>query len=141
MLLRMMRQLNTATFRFAFTIAFVTFAGCRLPQTPSPPPGSMPLYLDEARMTTEVLNHVQIGMSVDEAKKIMERHGFKCRVDETSNISMPELESPTRLECVRVKPQENPAHEGIIADEIWAYMPIEAGKIKAIKVRHIGTCM
>jgi hypothetical protein len=141
MLSRTTQALNAHSLQFAFLFFVVAVFGCTSPPTPLRAAGSMPLYLDEARMTTEVLQHVQIGISVDEAKKIMERHGFKCQIDETSKISMPELETPTRLECVRVKPQENPAHQGIVCDEIWVYMPIEAGKIKAIKVRHTCTSM
>jgi hypothetical protein len=121
-------------------IAFGAF-GCRTPQPPSAPPGSMPLYLDEDRMRTEVLQHVQIGMSVNDAKKMMERHGFACRVDETSKNFTPDFDTPTHLRCLRVRPQDNPSHQGIVLDEIFVYMPIEAGKIKAIKVRHLNTSM
>jgi hypothetical protein len=125
---------------FAFSVILVGLVGCRTPQ-PSPSAGSMPLFLDESRMQTEVLQHVEIGMLVAEAKKVMERHGFDCRIDEKSKDFTPDFNSPTHLRCVRIRPQDNPAHQGIVLDEICVYMPIEADKIKAVKVRHIRTSM
>ena len=130
-----------SVFVSVFSIVAFWSCGCRVPQPPSAPPGSMPLYLDEDRMRTEVLQHVQIGMPVDDAKKVMERHGFECRVDETSKSFTPDFATPTHLRCRRVRPQDNPSHQGIVLDEIFVYMPIEAGRIKAIKIRRLNTSM
>ncbi len=39
----------------------------------------MPFHPDEAELREEILDHIHIGMSVGEAKKTLERHGFVCR--------------------------------------------------------------
>ena len=92
-------------------------------------------------MRTDILQHVQIGMPVKDAKTVMERHGFQCRIDETSKNFTPDFDTLTHLRCVRVRPPDNPSHQGISLDEIFVYMPIEADKIKAINVRRVNTSM
>jgi len=124
-----------------FSIIAIGIVGCRTPQPPSAPAGSMPLYLDEARMQAEILKHIQVGMPVSDAKKVMERHGFECRVDEASKSFTPYFDTPTYLRCARIRPQDNPTHQGIVLDEIIVHMSIEAGKIKAINVLHMNTSM
>ena len=137
-----MKQMLSRTIQkhsFVMPILLAGVSGCTTPQPPSAPAGSMPLYLDDSRMQAEILQYVPIGMSVSAAKKVMERHGFECRIEETSLL--PEIDTPTRLRCARIRPQDNPAHQGIVLDEICVYMSIEADKVKAIKVRHLRTSM
>jgi hypothetical protein len=101
----------------------------------------MPLYLDESRMQAEVLRHIQIGIPASEAQTLMEHHGFKCGIEEASKDFTPDLGTPTHLRCLRVRPQDKSAHQGIVLDEIVVYMSIESGKIKGVQVRHVKTAM
>jgi hypothetical protein len=92
-------------------------------------------------MRSEVLNHVKIDMPEQDTKKVMENHGFKVKSVETWKGVTLDFGTPIYLECSRIKPQTNPAHNGIVLDEIFVYLPIEAGKVKDVKVRHIKTSM
>jgi hypothetical protein len=120
---------NTGRLLTLLSILSVGLLGCRTSQPPSPV-GAMPLYLDEAPMQAEVFKHVSVGMPVTVAQQIMERHGFKCRIDET----------PQESRCVRVRPQDDPA-VWCVSDEIFVCLPVAAGRIEAIKVHHQRTAM
>jgi hypothetical protein len=91
-------------------------------------------------MQAEVLRHIQIGIPVSEAQIVMEQNGFHCEIEQASTLTR-DFGTPTHLRCVRVRPQDNPSHQGIVLDEVLVYMPIEGNKIKGVKVHHASTCM
>ena len=115
--------------------------GCAATPVVVAPPGAMPLYFDEETMRAEVAKHVPVGTLAADAQRIMQDHGFRCRIEEKSVTSPTDIKTPTYISCSRVKPPANPAHQGIVLDEIFVWMPIEAGRVQSIMVRHINTSM
>ena len=138
---RKVSRLNRSVLILLLSVALAGLLGCKTSQPPTVPSDAMPLYLDESHMQAEVLRHIQIGMPASEAQVVMEHHGFQCRIEEGSRNFTPDLGTPTHLKCLRVRPQDNPAHQGIVLDEILVYMPIESGMINGVKVRHVKTSM
>lgn len=108
------------------------------PESP-PPPGAMPLYLNDEKMMEEVMKHVYLYMPFDEAKTIMEAHGFACRVFESSELSPIGGVTIPCLHCSRIKPQ---AKRGSVTDEvcvdfgIWV-SPIDGWRVQNVSVKHI----
>ena len=72
---------------------------------------------------------------------LMERHGFECTIHETSEEINSKLNKPKNLQCRRVRPQNNYAHQGFVLDEIFVDMSVEADRIQSVTVRRMNTCM
>jgi hypothetical protein len=107
---------------------------------PTPPMG---LSLDTQEMKAEVLRHVGIGTPVEQAKKVMESHGFECRYDndlrEVFAADGP-AEAGIYLICSKSKPQERWLDNLFMSDEIEVYFSFKDGKVSDVRVEHIATC-
>jgi hypothetical protein len=105
----------------------------------------MELHLDEREMAAEVLKYVQMGMPVDDAKRVMEAQGFKCCYDRDRWAEMwydadPAQRGEVYLVCSRFKPQPSWWASFFMSDEIKVFLSFKDGKVAAIRVQHIPCC-
>jgi hypothetical protein len=130
----------------------VFFAGCGTSSNFLTSAQRMELHTDEAAMRAEVLQHVQPGMPVEEAKRTMERHGFKCSYGQDDWLRFWEKDEWLRfwegddpaaqycLICSRFVPY--PFLQSLfISDEIKVFVLFEEGKVKGVIVRHVPCCV
>ena len=106
----------------------------------------MVLHLDEQEMKSEVLRHVAVGTPIDEAMKVMERHGFECCYDrdvwgELQADADPARQGEVYLICSRYKPQRSWWHNLFVSDEIKVYFSFKDNKVSEVRVAHIPCCI
>jgi hypothetical protein len=132
-------------YHLPFAVFCAALCGCGassslLRQTPP-----MELHLDEKEMKAEVLNHVAVGTSIDEAKKVMEAHGFKCCYDrdwwgEQWVDADPAKRGEIYLICSKYTPQRSWWDSLFLSDEIKVYFSFKDGKVSELRVKHIPCC-
>jgi hypothetical protein len=96
---------------------------------------SMSMTTDETAMRLEVLRYVSVAMPIEQAKEIMEKHGFKCSYER--DFWEVVANGQICLVCSKYTPESN----WISSDLIYAYVLFEAGAVKDIVVRCIKTCL
>jgi hypothetical protein len=129
----------------AFAMLSMGLIGCVASVASLRPTPPMTLHTDEKEMRAEVLRHLSIGMPIEEAKKIMDNHGFKCQYGKGSSkdsiwFADPEAEV-MGLFCSKFVPQRTWWERFFFSDEIHVRIPIEDGKVKDIVVHHIPLCL
>jgi hypothetical protein len=104
-----------------------------------PLPRQMELTTDEAAMKAIVQQHIFVGMPVEDAKVIMQAHGFECSFEEHHCWMANEDKSITGpcLVCSRYMPNST----FVISNEIKVYLLVKEGKITDLRVEHISTCL
>ena len=130
----------------ALAVLCAGLVGCELSSgmVQSLPP--MELYLDENAMKAEVLRYVAVGMPIDEAKKVMETHGFKCSCDRVARAARwmdadTAKQDEVYLICSKFKPQRNWLEDLCLSDEIKVYFSLKDDKVSEVHVDHISCCL
>jgi len=116
---------------------------CMTPGSSAPKEKQMGLSLDLKVMKAEIMRHVTIGMPIEDARCLMEKHGFKILTEQDGlAIERDGLKNKSPcLICSRYMPQKSWSEEFIHSDEIRVYLFFEQGKVTSVQVRHIPTCL
>lgn len=104
----------------------------------------MSLHGDEAAMKAEVLRHVQPGMLVEDAKALMEAHGFKCAFERNwpwMSLEQPIPEDRVELVCSKYVPQETWWHNFFISSGVIVTVQFMDGKVTEVRVRWDHCCV
>ena len=140
-----MRSL-TACPVLAFAVLCAGLASCEMSSAMlrSTPP--MELHWNDGEMKAEVLAHVPVGMPIDEARRAMKTHGFKCRYDRDPWVEYREGVDPARvgevyLICSKFKPERHWLNNFFMSYEIEVFFSIEDGKVREVRVEHHSTCI
>jgi hypothetical protein len=93
---------------------------------------------DATAMRSEVLRFISIGMRVEDAKEIMEKHGFACAFEEEKGFMQDDAVSGKLcLVCSKYPPESKWIH----FDKMVVYALFEGGVIKDIVIRHFSDCL
>jgi hypothetical protein len=137
----------TARLMLAFTaLCCAGLAGCVTSSAVSRATPPMALHLDISEMKAEVLRHVAVGTPLDEAKGVMEAHGFKCSYGPYQDWEQSWFGGGTSagqqeicLVCSKFMPQSGWLNRLFFSEEIKVYFPFEGDKVTEVRVERIST--
>jgi hypothetical protein len=103
----------------------------------------MKLYSDEEAMRAEVLRYVAPGTPVEEARKTMEAHGFKCSFERDfwNELKPESSKDEIFLICSRHMPQEKWWRIFDPDEEIRVFFSFQEGIVTAVRINRILTCL
>jgi hypothetical protein len=98
----------------------------------------MKMSCNEAEMRSEVFRFISVGLPIEEAKEIMEKHGFDCSFErEWGTIQKDAASGQFCLVCSKYTPEST----WVASNKIYVYALFEGGAVTDIVIRRVCSCL